>query len=311
VNVRLPIAIVPIRSFSGPPGSGATEKATVPFPDPEDPDVITIQASWLTAVHAQPSGAVTLTEPVVSWCLNTTDVGLRLTLHSGPGGGGGGGSGGGVGGGGAGGGVGGGVGGGSGGAGGGAGGGSGGAGGGTGGAGGGVGGAGGGTGGAGEGGAGAGGGDGGGVGPGFGAGGGGVVAASCQTLTCWPATTTSADLAALPPAAIVRSTAALPAPDAGWTAIHDTFDAADQLQSGLEAPIVTRAVPADALTFTSAGVTLNTHSAAACVISTRWSFSVMAPLRVTGSGLGAAAYSTLPSPCPLVAVRMVSQAASI
>ena len=44
----------------------ATEKATVPLPFPDEPDVMEIQESLLEAVHAQPAAAVTATLPLVA-----------------------------------------------------------------------------------------------------------------------------------------------------------------------------------------------------------------------------------------------------
>ena len=45
-------------------GLAATAKATVPLPLPLLPEVICTQPTLLTAVHAQPESAVTLTLPV-------------------------------------------------------------------------------------------------------------------------------------------------------------------------------------------------------------------------------------------------------
>ena len=45
-------------------GLAATAKETVPEPEPEEPEVICTQPTLLTAVHAQPASAVTLTLPL-------------------------------------------------------------------------------------------------------------------------------------------------------------------------------------------------------------------------------------------------------
>jgi hypothetical protein len=44
-------------------GFAATEKFTVPLPDPDPPDVTVIQGALLTAPHEQPEPVVTFTLP--------------------------------------------------------------------------------------------------------------------------------------------------------------------------------------------------------------------------------------------------------
>ena len=46
-----------------PVAFGSTLNWTAPSPLPEAPPVTAIQGTWLTAVHAQPTPAATLTEP--------------------------------------------------------------------------------------------------------------------------------------------------------------------------------------------------------------------------------------------------------
>jgi hypothetical protein len=55
----------------------------------------------------------------------------------------------------------------------------------------------------------------------------------------------------------------------------------------------------------------NEHSPAACVTSMRRSLRITAPRRTAGSGLDAAANSTVPSPCPFAPARIVSHAPSV
>ena len=57
----------------------ATEKFTVPFPEPFDPDVIVTKLSLGTAVQLQPPGDVTLKlplppAPVKFWLVGPSDV---------------------------------------------------------------------------------------------------------------------------------------------------------------------------------------------------------------------------------------------
>jgi hypothetical protein len=64
-NVMPPIAIVPVRTVD--PEFGAAENVTVPFPVPLAPAVTVshpVPLAPTTAVHAQPDGAVTPTEPL-------------------------------------------------------------------------------------------------------------------------------------------------------------------------------------------------------------------------------------------------------
>lgn len=56
------IVIAPVRR--APVLFAATEKLTVPLPLPLAPDVIVIHGALLTAVHAQPTGALTLEVPL-------------------------------------------------------------------------------------------------------------------------------------------------------------------------------------------------------------------------------------------------------
>ena len=58
VTVKVPFAIVSVPERAGPV-LAATEKVTVPFPVPLEPDPIVIHAALLVAVHAQPAAAVT------------------------------------------------------------------------------------------------------------------------------------------------------------------------------------------------------------------------------------------------------------
>jgi hypothetical protein len=82
---------VPVRAV---PPFAATLNETVPLPDPEAPAVSVIQSAFVTAVHAQPSPAVTATVPVPPADATGCDAGAIEKLHGCGGGGGGGGGGG-------------------------------------------------------------------------------------------------------------------------------------------------------------------------------------------------------------------------
>lgn len=55
----------------------------VPFPVPDAPDVIVIQAAWLVAVHAQPGCVVTVMVPVPPVTGYNALVGAVLKVHDG------------------------------------------------------------------------------------------------------------------------------------------------------------------------------------------------------------------------------------
>src|SRR5918993_356619 len=61
VNTWPPMVRVPVRG--APVAFGSTVKSTVPAPDPLPPRVTVTQGTLLTAVHAQPPPAVTVTDP--------------------------------------------------------------------------------------------------------------------------------------------------------------------------------------------------------------------------------------------------------
>jgi hypothetical protein len=54
---------------------------TVPFPVPDEPDVIDNQPAFDDAVHAQPAPAVTVTEPLPPATTTVTVVGATVNVH--------------------------------------------------------------------------------------------------------------------------------------------------------------------------------------------------------------------------------------
>ena len=78
VNVWTPTVIVPVRRA---PVFGATSYETLPLPVPEEPDVMEIHATLLTAVHAHPEVAVTGIVPEVPAAIAVTEDGLKLATQ--------------------------------------------------------------------------------------------------------------------------------------------------------------------------------------------------------------------------------------
>lgn len=90
--------------------------------------------------------------------------------------------------------------------------------------------------------------------------------------------------------------------------IQSPFDAAVQAQSALDARTSTAPEPPAAPNDADPAESVYLHSDAACVIWARDPFSMMPPVRTTGSPFGAAATSTVPFPCPERPAVMLSQA---
>lgn len=81
VNVRPAIVIVPDRDG---PVVAATLNCTVPLPEPLLPCVTVIHGTLLVAVHAQPPGAVTATEPVPPAGATVCASGAIVMVHPTP-----------------------------------------------------------------------------------------------------------------------------------------------------------------------------------------------------------------------------------
>ena len=81
VNVRPAIVIVPVRDG---PLAAATLNCTVPLPEPLLPCVTVIHGTLLAAVHGQPPGAVTATEPVPPAGVTVCDSGAIVKVHPTP-----------------------------------------------------------------------------------------------------------------------------------------------------------------------------------------------------------------------------------
>jgi hypothetical protein len=97
--------------------------------------------------------------------------------------------------------------------------------------------------------------------------------------------------------ATVKATGADPLPLAPEVmVIQSASEAAVQVHSALEARTPTLPLPPAVANEAELSASENTHSAAACVIWARLVFTVMPPVRTTGSGLAAAANWTVPSP---------------
>jgi hypothetical protein len=79
VKVLPAIVSVPLRDETDPFAVAVNE--TDPLPDPEDPAVTVTQAALLTAVHAHPAGAVTLTVPLPPPDATLWDVGEIVSVH--------------------------------------------------------------------------------------------------------------------------------------------------------------------------------------------------------------------------------------
>jgi hypothetical protein len=82
VNVDPAIVSVPVRLAE--PGLGATLNVTARDPEPDDPAVIVIHATLLTAVHAQPAPTVTVLLPVPAAAATDWDVGEMEGAHGTP-----------------------------------------------------------------------------------------------------------------------------------------------------------------------------------------------------------------------------------
>src|SRR5262245_9779072 len=67
-----------------PPLLAATEKVTLPLPEPPLPPVTVIQLSIVDAVQAQPAGAATATEPVPAVAPTVWLAGVRATVQATP-----------------------------------------------------------------------------------------------------------------------------------------------------------------------------------------------------------------------------------
>ena len=129
-------------------------------------------------------------------------------------------------------------------------------------------------------------------------------AAFCDTLNRTPAITTSAERSG--PALGATSSVAVPAPvpvALPAIEIHGAELAAVHTHSA-GPPILTVTRAPFALTAACVGVTVNRH-AARCVTSSRRSFTTMAPVRWTASGLAATLYATCASPCPLAGETVI------
>ena len=108
-----------------------------------------------------------------------------------------------------------------------------------------------------------------------------------------------------------NSTAALPFPLApDRTAIHGASEEAVHGHSALDVRTSKAPEPPVWLKALEGADSEKLHSAAACITSTRCSFRTTEPRRTRGSGLAAAATSTVPSPCPEAPALMASQVAS-
>ena len=132
-----------------------------------------------------------------------------------------------------------------------------------------------------------------------------------MTLNCSPAIVSVPVRGGPVVGATLNETAAEPFPFAPeLIAIQSASDEAVQVQSALDARTSTLAVPPpwpkDAALFPS----VKRHWAAACVTCARDPFSMMPPLRATGSPLAAAVNSTVPFPCPERPAVMLSQGTS-
>jgi len=77
-NVWPPIAMPPARVA---PLLAATEKLTLPLPEPLLPPVTVIQLSVVAAVQAQPVGAATASEPVLADAPTVWLAGVSVTVQ--------------------------------------------------------------------------------------------------------------------------------------------------------------------------------------------------------------------------------------
>jgi hypothetical protein len=74
-------AIVTVPEREAVPVLAAVLRLTVPLPEPEAPAVTVIHETLLTAVHAQPVGAATLTEPVPPAAVIVAEVGVMVSVQ--------------------------------------------------------------------------------------------------------------------------------------------------------------------------------------------------------------------------------------
>ena len=79
VNVLPAIVSVPVRDDVDV--FAAALKLTEPLPEPDAPAVIVNHAALLTAVHAQPDGAVTATVPLPPFDVTLWDVGEIVSVQ--------------------------------------------------------------------------------------------------------------------------------------------------------------------------------------------------------------------------------------
>jgi hypothetical protein len=81
VTVKLLPAIVSVPERVDTPVFAAAVNDTEPLPDPDAPAVMVSQLSLLTAVHAQPDGAVTATVPVPPFATTVCDGGEIVSVQ--------------------------------------------------------------------------------------------------------------------------------------------------------------------------------------------------------------------------------------
>src|SRR5262245_5225823 len=108
----------------------------------------------------------------------------------------------------------------------------------------------------------------------------------------------------------VTEMTAVPLPDAGSTAAHDWSACACQPHpASVRTSIAAR--PPAAARASDGPESENSHAAASCPISARWSPTVMAPRRVEGTPFADTRYAIEPSPCPVPPAVMAIQFASL
>jgi hypothetical protein len=138
-----------------------------------------------------------------------------------------------------------------------------------------------------------------------------VQPSDCVTLKCSPAIVSVPVRGRPVVGATLNATGAEPfplAPDV--IAIQSASDAAVHVQSALDARTSTLPDPPACENDAELFASVSRHWAAACVTCARNPFSMMPPLRATGSPLAAAANSTVPLPCPERPAVMLSHGTS-
>lgn len=127
-----------------------------------------------------------------------------------------------------------------------------------------------------------------------------VQPSDCVTLNRWPAMVRDPLRGGPVAPATSNITAPLPRPSLPeriW--IHESLDVAVHGHKELEARPSTRPDPPSGVKLAELVASVMSQVPASCVISARCPFTTRAPRRDAGSGLRAAANSTIPSPWPL------------